>query len=143
MNVFQKERERLIEEERTTEILRNKEKERRKDILDKMRKRNKELGLDQSDITYNQQDYDELDSNDELAVIGKRYRQQYTPTNNISDSVSRLNPPIVYRVIDKPTSRDDEEVDRDRTIIEDKETSYSPLDMLNKKILDKQKQHGY
>ena len=137
---FEKDRDRLLDEEKARQALAHQEKQRRKAILEKMVMRNKELGLEAEPIQVPRpDDFDSLEHDDELAYLGKRYRETLA-------SVPRKQPEKqAYQVVAQPKPRDQDDAEEagPGDPAEPPAREASPLDLLSQKMLSKQKNSGY
>ena len=158
LETFEKNREKLREEKKMRDMLAEKEKERRKSILEKMEMRNRELAgevIEDKGLPNFAEDLDQLDNDEELASLGKRYRKENKDVAEPQNS----GPKKLYTVQSKPADRDDNEeigqedgeddamVENANKMSNSKVTAgsqkASPLDLLSQKMLLKQKASGY
>lgn len=151
--LFEKDRQRINEQIKAKELIKQQDKERRKAILERMAKRNQELYPDDGNMkrgdSKQSEDLDYLDNEEELAMLGKRYRDAVAPV----EGPKRESDKKQYGVMRPPVSRDDDtdeklEADDDDDLNStpnkpEQRNTENPLNLLSQKMLNKQKTSGY
>lgn len=153
--MFEKERQRIADQIKAKKAIKEQDKERRKAILERMAQRNQELygGIESGQNEAKEEDkedLDYLDNEEELAMLGKRYKAAVGP---VDGPLKHNEQKPTYGVLRAPESRDAEiDENTEATGVSnqgqfgremDKQKNQSPLDLLSQKLLNKQKASGY
>lgn len=141
LDLFERERQRQEDDIKAKQALKQQDKDRRKQILDRMAQRNKELTENTENLTtFEDDDLDCLDPEEEDARLGKRLKASLAVNEEEKPKKS-------YQVMRPPEENKESNRDQDDTIQEEGDerefNKENTNDNLLKKASDKQKAMGY
>ena len=136
MDLFERERQRQAEDAKARQALKMQDKDRRRQILMRMAQRNQELTGEEAQKEEDE-DLDCLDQEEEIALLGKRYKATLGEIQG--ESVQKK----FYQVEKAPeeVKRDEEEDLGKEEQIDEQKMGYEPD--LEQRIRDKQRALGY